>query len=419
MRGTCITTNPDLWSCSRIVFVDTFCDSDTRGTSNFKLLLMRNVLLDPLSISCVTGHRRFGLTDLSAVRKGKRGTDCRGEEHEVVLVWSVLSGKTRVYWNKSDISHLFHERHLFQEVQFSWEARSGVTFDICANADPIPGRPQYDFLVAGCSFFSLPHISELGGLQGDDVSDLHSGDNHDDQALTDCGQPASDVKTAGSTDEELPYEDMGFRLSMVGLTPSDPDYGIEVEDELTSELFTNNLESLRKVVTACLPETEEMVSRAIINAFSDGRDSQTSFDSSSSCESELHDPLQIEADVLRETYDWLGLNVAYAPRPDVEDQKLSFLQRQVEAMVVHVIHERLDPDSAARILTSVATVLGIKLKVPVPKDTIILNELDKTVESEELIDSLCSYGEVASAAISRGHGFGEYFLKSRQHFVPL
>ena len=358
----------------------------------------------------VGGHRRFGLTNLSAAREGKSGTDCRGEEHEVVLVWSVISGKKRVYWNKSDISHLFHERHLHEKVNFSWEARSGITFDIRANADPVPGQPQYDFLVAGVSFFTLPHVSELGGHvhDNDSVSDLNSiGESRPEDDLSDCDGPASDIKAAGSMDEEeLPPEDLGFRLSMVGLTPADPEFGFEVQDELTSELFSNTLEALRELVTAYLPEAEEMVSRAIINAFSEGRDSQASFDSSSSCDSEPNNPLQIEGDVLRKTYDWLGLNVAYAPRPDVDDQKLSFLQRQVEAMVVHVKHERLGADSAARILTSVATVLGLKLKIPIPKDTIVLNELEKSVESEDLIDSLCQYGDVLSAAVSKGHRFG-------------
>lgn len=291
-------------------------------------------------------------------------------------------------------------------MEFSWESRSGEKFEIKAHAKPIPGRPQYDFLVGGASFFSLPHVSGLGGGQYDDTASEHQSEGPLGAAsLCSSGHHGSNSKITYSMDFEKRPDDLGFRLSMAGFGA--PEFGFEVEDELTADLFTTTLETLRHRVTSCLPETEEMVSKAIISAYSDDRDSSTSFDNSS-CDSEPHPPLQLEAEVLRETHDWLSLNVAYAPRPDVEDQKRSFLQKQVASMFVHVKHERISADAAARILTSVAMVLGMKLKIPQPKDTIILSDLDKGVEAEDLIDALCPFGEVDSAAVAKGHGFGKY-----------
>jgi len=40
-----------------------------------------------------------------------------------------------------------------------------------------------------------------------------------------------------------------------------------IQDELHSDLYSPVLESLRLQITTSLPQTEEMVSRAIMNAF--------------------------------------------------------------------------------------------------------------------------------------------------------
>lgn len=40
---------------------------------------------------------RFGFPNQDALSNGKTGIDCRGEEHEVSVVWSVTSGKKTDY----------------------------------------------------------------------------------------------------------------------------------------------------------------------------------------------------------------------------------------------------------------------------------------------------------------------------------
>jgi hypothetical protein len=347
--------------------------------------------------------RRFGFTNMTAVKGGMQGTDCRGEEHVIELVWSVKSGKTKVLWNKNNISHYFREKQEFDKVQFSWESRSRESFQIVAHAKPNSSHPQYDFLIGNTSFFSLPHVSQLRRI---DV-----GGNVASEATGSCGE----TRMEGSVDHDhhLPQEeetplDFSFRLSMAGFAPPKiADTHYDLQDELTAELFTNNLESLRQRVTSLVPETEDMVSRAIINAFSeDLDDSQTSSDCSSSCESVYQTTMQIEADAIWETNAWMGSNVEYAPRPDVKDQKRIFVQKQIDKVFMHVRHERLTEDAAGRILTSVATLLSMRLSTPVAKDTLVLKDLGRNVQVENLIDSLCVHGEVKEAAVSRGRCFG-------------
>ena len=353
---------------------------------------------------------------MAAAKEGKTGSECRGEEHEVVLVWSVRKGKTTVFWNKSNISHLFPEEQLRTPrdlVEYKWELRSGETVEIQANANPIPGRPQYDLIVGGVSFFSLPHVSELRGFEDDVASALTSEDRFAESLTTDSfpgeaksGASCNPESLPVTDDLDVPPEDLGFRLSMAGFASSEKQTRYELQDELTSELNCSTLENLRARITASIPDTEEMVSRAIINAFSDDRDSQTSFDSSSSCESYEQHEVQVEVDAYRETYQWINLNVDYAPRPDVEDQKQAFLQKQMDTIFSHVRHERLTSDAAIRVLVTVAVILGRRINISFPRDTIVMTELEKSVGVEDLIDCMCNYGEVQSVAVSKGNRFG-------------
>ena len=43
--------------------------------------------------ACAHKHRRFGFSNKEALDSGETGTACRGEEHDVTLIWSVASGK--------------------------------------------------------------------------------------------------------------------------------------------------------------------------------------------------------------------------------------------------------------------------------------------------------------------------------------
>lgn len=347
------------------------------------------------------------MTDLEALTQGHHGVDCRGEEHDVELVWSVKSGKTRVYWNKKNISHLFRDGNRSGMVEFAWKSRTGVTFQIVAHSEARPGVTQYDLMVDGVSFFKLPPVNKLGRAESKDTEDEDeiplAGRQRIDSfsALSVMSDlPTGDVM---DEDEESSPEALGFRLSMVGLNSGLEDD--EIDDELYSDLYSPVLESLRHQITECLPQTEEMVSRAIINAFFCDSDSLQSCDSSLSDSSMELDPYQLEAESVWEACEWVGLNVDYAPRPDAEEQALSFMQKQIDAIFLHIRNDKLSSDAASRILLSVGAVLGLKFANSIPMDTIIMDGLIVGTRSEDLHRALCSYGELECAAVVKFHGF--------------
>jgi hypothetical protein len=106
---------------------------------------------------------------LEAIEAGQTGTACRGEEHDVTLVWSLTSGKRLILADGQEV-HFSHNRgNLFE---FSWTMRGNNVLKVVAHASapmsPTPGFRQYDFYVNGLSFFAFPKVFRLG-LQPDDT----------------------------------------------------------------------------------------------------------------------------------------------------------------------------------------------------------------------------------------------------------
>jgi len=108
---------------------------------------------------------RFGFSNRDAIANGLTGNACRGEEHEVVLIWSLTSGKRSVAYDGKEVHHSVGRR---AEVKFeaSWSIPGNHMLKIVAHAvkpvNPYPGFQQYDFFLDGMSFFTMPSIYELG-----------------------------------------------------------------------------------------------------------------------------------------------------------------------------------------------------------------------------------------------------------------
>ena len=110
--------------------------------------------------------RRFGFANLDAVSAGQTGQDCRGEEHEVTIVWSVHSGKRIVIADGKEV-HYSHSRN--KTFDFSWTMRGNHVLKVIALAQPMTEKPnirQYDFLVDGQSYFTFPKVFKLGLTPG-------------------------------------------------------------------------------------------------------------------------------------------------------------------------------------------------------------------------------------------------------------
>ena len=97
------------------------------------------------------------------MEEGKTGTDCRGEEHDVTVVWSIASGKRIITMDGKEINHSITRAGV---LDFSWTTRGNHVMKILAHASPPmnapPGFRQYDLLIDGQSFFFLPKMYELG-----------------------------------------------------------------------------------------------------------------------------------------------------------------------------------------------------------------------------------------------------------------
>lgn len=106
---------------------------------------------------------RFGFANPDALAAGETGTACRGEEHDVTMVWSVTSGKRLILADGQEV-HYSNSRSAV--IDFSWTMRGNHVLKVVAHATaPMsaePGFRQYDFFVDGRSFFSFPKVYRLG-----------------------------------------------------------------------------------------------------------------------------------------------------------------------------------------------------------------------------------------------------------------
>lgn len=106
---------------------------------------------------------RFGYPNKEALDAGKQGTDCRGEEHDVTLIWSVSSGKRMLMSNGRQIVMEIHRGKMFEHT---WVNERGSTLKILAHSsEPIShhmGTRQYDLWIDGVSYFTLPKLYEVG-----------------------------------------------------------------------------------------------------------------------------------------------------------------------------------------------------------------------------------------------------------------
>lgn len=414
-------------------------------------------LYEPLGRYFRSSKRRlywsFGFTNLTRLQSGHTGNDCRGEEHEVEVLWSLRSGKTRVYWNRRNISSQIRKDPKSEKVILSWKTPSGELLQVVANSEPAPGVVQYDLLIDGVSFSFMPDVLDLGRTDTPAWPDEYDRDKEisfessqelsfdeskarikrmtmgeTERVESSCLESnGSDRDSLHSLHDHFPFDGRGIRLAMAG-------FGSEsVEaDELHSELYSPMLESLRHRIVTCLPQTEEMISRSIIQTFFPDYVSQHSEDilSTASRSSEERDPQQIEVDALFGAYEWVVLHsdsdpllsLTYMHRPnrasgnrnrswsapgssssplfDSHETELDHMQKLIDSIFIKVRNEDLSSDEGARILLGVAAILQLEFASHLPGDTVIFDDLDPSISTDDLRSALCAYGDLEAVAIS-------------------
>jgi len=382
----------------------------------------------------------------------KQGLD-EFEDHEVILIWSVKSGKAKILWNNQDISLMFPEiirKRPLSTLYFSWHTSNGVKFQATARASGNSSADQYEFSINEQSFSSLPlkdneikrrieltRVTVLGNptLDNSSISSERDGSNKslDSEGSTEYGESQFLEISCNEhdTDDELNHSnhwkgveslqslEYGVsggeksceeddpqqlsRLAAAGFT-----YQFDMEDDLVSEMYTSTLTSaldtLRDEVSGLVPETEEMISKAIINAFSEDHDSDTS---NESLLSSWEDPTQIEADLFAEIIEWLKWARDFISPYDMQDRKREFMEKHVEKMVSHVRHDRMSSVDASQILHRIAAVLKMETTREPETDTVLFTNLNSLTTSEDLRKEMEGYGDVTFTVVSRIHeGYG-------------
>lgn len=114
-------------------------------------------------LETIQTNRKFGFANAEAIEKGYTGPGCRGEEHELLLIWSVTSGKRQILMDGKEC-HFSMNRSM--DLDFSWNWRGNCVVKMTAKATPsmksVPDCRQYDFCINGQSFFDMPKMYELG-----------------------------------------------------------------------------------------------------------------------------------------------------------------------------------------------------------------------------------------------------------------
>ena len=109
---------------------------------------------------------QFGFSSAYAIASGLAGVDCRGEEHEIVLVWSHITGKRQLFMNSREV-HASRAARGNTKFEYSWTITGGHIMKIIANGTPSMGEQstcqrQFDLHLDGMSFFEFSKIYELG-----------------------------------------------------------------------------------------------------------------------------------------------------------------------------------------------------------------------------------------------------------------
>jgi hypothetical protein len=288
-----------------------------------------------------------------------------------------------------------------------------VAFQIEAHAmSPGNGRQQYELLIGGRSFFSLPSASEFLAMRRAESSDVRVTPVRTPTRLEMLPSPIDEPPRPKMQEEEtFPEEPKEFHQRHDLCSSCSEE---NLEDALRSHLYSSSLDALRGEMTSAVPELEEIMSRAIVYAYSEDHDSlgSCSFANDSygsfATQDEL-DPAETEADALFEAYDWMKWTTLHEAATDIYDLKLDFMRSQVETIVAHARHERLSPHVASSIMIGIAAILNLKLARRMQRSTIILAGMRSDVTTQDVYRALKIFGQIETVCTAMGErGFGEW-----------
>lgn len=108
---------------------------------------------------------RFGFADTQALLSGeKAGADCRGEEHEIIINWSLASGKQQVLCDGHEIFYEVRPRE--SVLTCAWRFRGNHVLKVVGYAKPSTmrqaGTKQFNIFLDEVSFYDFLPIYAIG-----------------------------------------------------------------------------------------------------------------------------------------------------------------------------------------------------------------------------------------------------------------
>eukprot|EP00537_Pseudo-nitzschia_pungens_P009941 CAMPEP_0172386876 /NCGR_PEP_ID=MMETSP1061-20121228/4331_1 /TAXON_ID=37318 /ORGANISM="Pseudo-nitzschia pungens, Strain cf. pungens" /LENGTH=704 /DNA_ID=CAMNT_0013116395 /DNA_START=384 /DNA_END=2498 /DNA_ORIENTATION=- len=200
---------------------------------------------------------RFGYANQDALAAGQTGTDCRGQEHDVTIVWSITSGKRLVLMDGKEIHFSSNRNNLFE---FNWTMKGNHVLKVVANAQPpmsaAPGFRQYDLFVDGQSFFTFPKVFRLGLAPNDPRGVSGSSSSRRRQPRAGYGNSSSNNSIKSSSNSNKPY-----------------DYGVGGGDDMRSTRSGRSMNSSNNIAAIEAPhnpeEEDAYLRQAIENSLKD------------------------------------------------------------------------------------------------------------------------------------------------------
>jgi hypothetical protein len=113
---------------------------------------------------------------------------------------------------------------------------------------------------------------------------------------------------------------------------------------------------------------------------------------------------QIEANVLFDAFDWMKRRGDSQVQGTLSlTERQSHMQTSLNTMVLMVRQDKIDAETASRIIHNCAALLELSLIMPIPRNAIVVTGLRKTATSGDLYSTFASFGNVLSAAVADGY----------------
>jgi len=167
---------------------------------------------------------------------------------------------------------------------------------------------------------------------------------------------------------------------------------------------------MRAKVQGNLSNFDGMMSQAMTKALMDDMDDNEDSDMENFLHYVSQSPMEIEANVLCETNDWLKQKSGAST-----EEKREFMQETLNKMVANVRHNIIEPDDASRTIHECAAMLGLQLATDIPETALIVTGMRKRVTRTDVIHAFREFGEIQDAAVASNYrGFGLVRYRSRK-----